>query len=42
MIITKKQANKIDFDGLEILNYTSELNESSSFAMIKVPENVKH
>ncbi len=42
MIIKKEQANKIDFDGLEILDYTSEFNEKSSFATIKVPQNAKH
>ena len=42
MIIKKEQADKIDFDGLNILDYTSGINESSSFATIKVPQNVKH
>jgi len=42
MIIRKEQVNKIDFDGLEILDYTSGCNESSSFATIKVPQNIKH
>jgi mannose-6-phosphate isomerase-like protein (cupin superfamily) len=42
MIIRKEQVNKIDFDGLDILDYTSGCNESSSFATIKVPQNTRH
>jgi mannose-6-phosphate isomerase-like protein (cupin superfamily) len=42
MIIRKEQVNKIDFDGLGILDYTSGCNESSSFATIKVPQNISH
>jgi mannose-6-phosphate isomerase-like protein (cupin superfamily) len=42
MIIRKEQAIKIDFDGLNLLDYTSGCNESSSFATIKVPHNIRH
>jgi len=42
MIVRKGQASKIDFDGLNILDYTSGINELSSFATIEVPQNVKH
>ncbi len=42
MIIRKEQVNQVDFDGLTILDYTSGSNESSSFAIIKVPQNVRH
>ncbi len=42
MVVKKEQAKKIDFDGLNILDYTSECNESSSFATIKVLPNVRH
>jgi len=42
MIVKKEQATKIDFDGLTILDYTSEFNESSSFASIQVPQKVRH
>ena len=42
MIVKKEQANKIDFDGLEILDYTSAYKESSSFATITVPQHAKH
>jgi mannose-6-phosphate isomerase-like protein (cupin superfamily) len=42
MIIRKEQANKIDFDGLHLLDYTSDCNESSSFATIMVPQHIKH
>jgi mannose-6-phosphate isomerase-like protein (cupin superfamily) len=42
MIVRKEQASKIDFDGLKLLDYTSKYNESSSFATIVVPQNVKH
>jgi mannose-6-phosphate isomerase-like protein (cupin superfamily) len=42
MIVKKEQANKIDFDGLNILDYTSGCNESSSFATIEVPQHVRH
>jgi len=42
MIVRKEQGNKIDFDGLNILDYTSGCNESSSFATIIVSQNVSH
>jgi mannose-6-phosphate isomerase-like protein (cupin superfamily) len=42
MIIRQEQAVKIDFDGLHLLDYTAGSNESSSFATIKVPHNIKH
>jgi quercetin dioxygenase-like cupin family protein len=42
MIIRKEQINEINFDGLNILDYTWGCNESSSFATIKVSQNVKH
>ena len=42
MIVRKEQAEKIDFDGLTILDYTSGRNELSSFATIKVPKNARH
>lgn len=42
MIIRKEQVIKIDFDGLIIFDYTSNCNESSSFAIIKVPQNIRH
>ena len=42
MIIRKEQVSTMDFDGLEILDYTSGFNESSSFAIIKVPPDIKH
>jgi mannose-6-phosphate isomerase-like protein (cupin superfamily) len=42
MIIRKDQVNKFDFDGLSIFDYTSGCNESSSFATISVPQNIRH
>lgn len=42
MIIRKEQVSEIDFDGLNIFDYTSGCNESSSFAIIKVPKNIRH
>ena len=42
MIIRKEHAVKIDFDGLNIMDYTSGLDELSSFAVINVPKNVRH
>ena len=42
MLIKKEQVVKIDFDGLNIFDYTSSCNESSSFAIIKVPKNIRH
>ena len=42
MIIKKEQITSMDFDGLSILDYTAGLKESSSFAVIKVPQKVRH
>jgi Cupin domain. len=42
MIVRKEQAKKIDFDGLNLLDYTAGCNESSSFAIIEVPQNIRH
>ena len=42
MIVRKEQADKIDFDGLKILDYTSGYAESSSFATIHVSQNISH
>ncbi len=41
MVIRKEQAQKIDFNGLTIFDYTANRNESSSFAIIKVPQNIR-
>jgi len=42
MIVRKEQATKINFDGLNLLDYTAGYNETSSFAIIEVPYNVQH
>ena len=42
MIVKKEQATKIDFDGLNILDYTAGYDEASSFATINVPQNSRH
>ncbi len=42
MIIKKENIEKIDFDGLNILDYTSNCDEKSSFAIVKVPPNIGH
>jgi mannose-6-phosphate isomerase-like protein (cupin superfamily) len=42
MIIRKEQVNEIFFDGIQILDYTSSCNESSSFATMIVAQNVRH
>lgn len=42
IIIRKSEIATIDFNGLEILDYTSDYNEKSSFAIIKVNPNVNH
>lgn len=42
MIVRKENTNIIDFDGLSVHDYTSGLNELSSFATIKVPKNIRH
>ena len=42
MIIRKQEAEIIDFSGLEILDYTSRVNEKSSFAVLRVLPGVSH
>lgn len=42
MIIKQNEVQAIDFNGLEIFDYTTKLNEKSSFAVIKVKPNVNH
>lgn len=42
MIIKQNEVQAIDFNGLEIFDYTAKLNEKSSFAVIKVKPNVNH
>ena len=42
MIVRKEQATNINFDGLNLLDYTAGCNESSSFAIIEVPQNIRH
>jgi mannose-6-phosphate isomerase-like protein (cupin superfamily) len=42
MILRKKQIAALKFDGLSITDYTAGLNESSSFAVIEVPGNIRH
>jgi mannose-6-phosphate isomerase-like protein (cupin superfamily) len=42
MIIRKTQAELIDFEGLQILDYTAGRDGGSSMALIHVPPGVKH
>ena len=42
MIVKHDTVDPIDFDGLRILDYTSELETASSFAVIRVPPGVGH
>jgi mannose-6-phosphate isomerase-like protein (cupin superfamily) len=42
MIVKKQDADAIDFGGLTIFDYTSNLKESSSFAVIEVPPGASH
>ena len=42
MIIRKEEIKANDFNGLNILDYTSKYKEKSSFAIINVPSNVSH
>ena len=42
MKISHRSVEPIDFDGLKILDYTSEIDLSSSIAEITVPPGVKH
>jgi mannose-6-phosphate isomerase-like protein (cupin superfamily) len=39
---TRNELSPIDFEGLNILDYTAELSESSSFAVISVPPGARH
>lgn len=42
MIVRGEEIKAIDFDGLSILDYTSDYNGKSSFAIIKVLPGVSH
>ncbi|MBN2442186.1 MAG: cupin domain-containing protein [Spirochaetales bacterium] len=42
ILMRKEDMTAIDFSGLNILDYTAEYNEKSSFAVIKVPPHVSH
>ena len=42
MKIRKKSVEPVDFDGLKIIDYTSDKNMSSSMAEITVPPGVQH
>lgn len=42
MIIKKNEVDAIDFNGLEIFDYTAKPNEKSSFAVIKVKPDISH
>jgi len=42
MIITGNQAEQFDFDGLQITDYTANLDEKSSFATITVLPHISH
>ena len=42
MIINENSTEQFDFDGLKIRDYTANLNESSSFAVIDVSPGVRH
>jgi mannose-6-phosphate isomerase-like protein (cupin superfamily) len=42
MIIRKDKINAINFNGLNIFDYTSDLDEKSSFAIIQVPARTSH
>ncbi len=42
MIIRKESLEPIDFEGLQIYDYTSERQTSSSFAVIEVPACARH
>jgi mannose-6-phosphate isomerase-like protein (cupin superfamily) len=42
MIVKKGSVGVIDFDGLQILDYTSNLESRSSFAVITVPPGTAH
>ena len=42
MIVKQSSVDPIDFDGLQILDYTSKLDSRSSFAVITVPPGTAH
>jgi mannose-6-phosphate isomerase-like protein (cupin superfamily) len=42
MIIKENEVEQFDFDGLKIKDYTSALDENSSFALISVPPQISH
>lgn len=42
MILRENEVEQFDFDGLKISDYTANLNENSSFAIVLVPPQVSH
>jgi mannose-6-phosphate isomerase-like protein (cupin superfamily) len=42
MIVKQRSVDPIDFDGLQILDYTSKMDSRSSFAVITVPPGTAH
>ena len=42
MIVKQSSVDPIDFDGLQILDYTAKLDSRSSFAVITIPSGTAH